>query len=188
MLQNSRIVAASTAASPTNEANNRCHVIASGSFAVIVSPIAPIRSAHQHVGWRITQDAPISRPTSFLSRPRGPTWTSRRPTRSGRLRSRWQLQWLRYACAFPSACVELGEIGLAYLRSPECEVVHRCATFFEARPRKAKKMASKRPNDDDDVGPREKGDERRSSERPVSRNSVANSMLSLILKRAPSKK
>jgi hypothetical protein len=38
MLQNSRIVAASTAASPTNEANNRCHVTASGSFAVIVSP------------------------------------------------------------------------------------------------------------------------------------------------------
>jgi hypothetical protein len=42
MLQNSRIVAASTAASPTSEANSRCHVTASGSFAVIVSPIAPI--------------------------------------------------------------------------------------------------------------------------------------------------
>src|SRR5262245_46162507 len=40
--QNSRIVAASTAASPTSEANSRCHVAASGSFAVIVSPIAPI--------------------------------------------------------------------------------------------------------------------------------------------------
>src|SRR5262245_4116732 len=35
MLQNSRIVAASTAASPTSEANSRCHVTASGSFAVI---------------------------------------------------------------------------------------------------------------------------------------------------------
>jgi hypothetical protein len=44
MLQNSRIVAASTAASPTSEANSRCHATASGSFAVIVSPIAPIRS------------------------------------------------------------------------------------------------------------------------------------------------
>jgi isocitrate/isopropylmalate dehydrogenase len=42
MLQNSRIVAASTAASPTSEANSRCHVTASGSFAVIVSPIASI--------------------------------------------------------------------------------------------------------------------------------------------------
>jgi hypothetical protein len=45
MLQNSRIVAASTAALPTSEANSRCHVTASGSFLVIVSPIAPIRSA-----------------------------------------------------------------------------------------------------------------------------------------------
>ena len=38
MLQNSRIVAASTAASPTNEANSRCHVTASGSFEVICRP------------------------------------------------------------------------------------------------------------------------------------------------------
>ena len=38
MLQNSRIVAASTAASPTSETNSRCHVTASGSFEVIVSP------------------------------------------------------------------------------------------------------------------------------------------------------
>jgi hypothetical protein len=149
MLQNSRIVAASTAASPTNEANNRCHVTASGSFAVIVSPIAPIRSAHQHVGWRITQDAPISRPTSFLSRPRGPTWTSRRPTRSGRLRPRWRLRWMCYACAFPSACVELGEMGLAYLLPPQCEVVHRCCIIFwrEGRGRQKKWQSSEAPCD-----------------------------------------
>jgi hypothetical protein len=38
MLQNSRIVAASTAASPTSEANSRCHVTASGSFEVICRP------------------------------------------------------------------------------------------------------------------------------------------------------
>jgi hypothetical protein len=38
MLQNSRMVAASTAALPTSEANSRCHETASGSFLVIVSP------------------------------------------------------------------------------------------------------------------------------------------------------
>jgi hypothetical protein len=60
MLQNSRIVAASTAASPTSEANSRCHATASGSFAVIVSPIALIRSAHQHVGWNYSGCADIA--------------------------------------------------------------------------------------------------------------------------------
>jgi hypothetical protein len=43
--------------------------------------------------------------------------------------------------AFPSACVELGAIGLASFSPPQCEVVHTCATFFETRPRKAKENA-----------------------------------------------
>src|SRR5262245_40536142 len=44
----------------------------------------------------------ILRPTSFLSRPGGPTWTSRRPTRSGQLRPPWGLRWICYAWAsFP---------------------------------------------------------------------------------------
>src|SRR5262249_43374703 len=38
--------------------------------------------------WRVTRQAAISRPNSFPSRPRGPSWTSRRPPRSGQSRPR----------------------------------------------------------------------------------------------------
>lgn len=43
--------------------------------------------------------AAISPPTSFQSRQRGPTWTSRRPTRSGQSRPRRQFRSMR-AIAF----------------------------------------------------------------------------------------
>ena len=39
---------------------------------------------------------------------------------------------------FPSACVELGEIGLTYFSRPECEALHRNAKFFEARAEEGK--------------------------------------------------
>jgi hypothetical protein len=81
----------------------------SRTISVEASAARTSSGALLHPIWRVTRQ--ISRPTSFLSRPRGPTWTSRRPTRSGQLRPRWRLRWMCYAFAFPSACVELGAIG-----------------------------------------------------------------------------
>jgi hypothetical protein len=58
---------------------------------------------------RVTRQ--ISRPISFPRSAQAPTWTLPRRTRSGQLRAPWRLRWMGYACAFPSACVQLGEIG-----------------------------------------------------------------------------
>src|SRR5262245_42271767 len=81
----------------------------------------------------------ISRPTSFPSRLGGPTWTSRRPTRSGQLRPPWRLRWICYACAFPSPAFSLAKQGLAYSSSSQCEVVHRCGKIFWREGRGGKK-------------------------------------------------
>src|SRR5262245_10734135 len=67
MLQNSRMVAASTAAAPTSEANSRCQVTASGSFEVIVAPIAPIALCHHVDQGRIGRTAPLVRPPTLLA-------------------------------------------------------------------------------------------------------------------------
>jgi hypothetical protein len=84
------------------------------------------------------------RPNSFPSRPRGPIWTSRRPTRSGQSRLRRRFPPSMRAFAFPLRRVELGEIGLAYFSPPQCEVVHRCAKFFESRAEEGKRNGNNR--------------------------------------------
>ena len=70
--------------------------------------------------------AAISPPTSFQSRQRGPTWTSRRPTRSGQSRPRRRFRSMR-AIASPLRQLSLARLGLAYfppLRDGNCEM--RC--------------------------------------------------------------
>ena len=109
----------------------------SRTISVEASAARASSGALLHPDWRVTRQ--ISRPTSFLSRPRGPTWTSRRPTRSGQLRPRWRLRWMCYACAFPSPALSLAKLDLAYFSAPQCEALHRCAKFFDARVEEGKK-------------------------------------------------
>jgi hypothetical protein len=68
--------------------------------------------------WRVTQQTAISRPNSFPSRPRGPSWTSRRPTRSGQSRPRWRFPSSMRAFASPLRRVELADRARTFFRRP----------------------------------------------------------------------
>jgi hypothetical protein len=83
--------------------------------------------------WRVTQQAAIFRPNSFPSRPRGPSWTSRRSTRSGQSRPRRRFPPSTHAFASPLRRVELADRGSHIFSPPQREVVHGCAKFFGAR-------------------------------------------------------
>ena len=85
--------------------------------------------------WRVTPQAAISRPNSFPSRPRAPSWTSRRTTRSGQSRPRRRFPLSMRAFASPLRRVELADRGSHIFSPPQREVVHKCAKFFGA-PRK----------------------------------------------------
>src|SRR5262249_12753297 len=66
--------------------------------------------------WRVTQQAVLSRPNSVASRPRGPSWTLRRPTRSGQSRPRWRFPPSMRAFASPLCRVELAEGARIFFR------------------------------------------------------------------------
>src|SRR5262245_4478917 len=81
----------------------------------------------------------ISRPTSFPSRLGGPTWTSRRPTRSGRLRPPWRLRWICYARAFPRLRSAWRNRGSHIFRRPNVRLFTDAAKFFDVRAEEAKR-------------------------------------------------
>jgi hypothetical protein len=94
----------------------------------------------QAAQWRVTQQAAISRPNP--NRPRGPSWTSRRPTRSGQSRPRRRFPPAMRAFASPR--VELADRGSHVFSPPRCEGVHRCAKFFEAKAEEGKRNGTER--------------------------------------------
>ena len=105
-----------------------------GGLGSLLGPSARSRVLPGSISqWRVTQQAAISRPNSFPSRPRGPSWTSRRPTRSGQSRPPRRFPPSMRAFASPLRRVELVDSGLHFFSPPRCEVVHGCAKFFEAR-------------------------------------------------------
>ena len=113
-----------------------------------VLDIAPRRGAVSDVvlqvsQWRVTQQAAISRPNSFPSHPRGPSWTWRRTTRSGQSRPRLRFPLSMRAFASPHVALSLPR-GSHIFSPPQREVVHKCAKFFGARAerRRAKVSAS----------------------------------------------
>jgi hypothetical protein len=88
-----------------------------------LSALSQLGKARLSPKWRVTQQAAMSRPTSFPNRPPGPTWTSQRPTRSGQSRPPRYPSIRAFASPLPR--VELAKEGLAYFSHPLCEAVHR---------------------------------------------------------------
>src|SRR6516165_11156515 len=86
-----------------------------------------------------TQQAAIFRPNSFPSRPRGPSWTSRRSTRSGQSRPQRRFPPSMRAFASPLCRGELADRGSHIFSPPQREVVHGCAKFFEATAEEGKR-------------------------------------------------
>ena len=86
--------------------------------------------------WRVTQQAAISRPNSFPSRPRGPSWTSRRTTRSGQSRPRRRFPLPMRAFASPLRRVELADRARIFFRRPNMRQFTNAQNFLQQGPRK----------------------------------------------------
>jgi hypothetical protein len=76
-----------------------------------LSALSQLGSARLSPKCRVTQQAAMSRPSSFPNRPPGPTWTSQQPTRSGQSRPQRPFPPSMRAFASPLRRVEIGEEG-----------------------------------------------------------------------------
>src|SRR5262245_32757089 len=85
--------------------------------------------------WRVTQQAAIFRPNSFPSHPRGPSWTSRRTTRSGQSRPR--RRFLPSMRAFASPYVR----SCNFFRRTDVREFTDAQNFLKQGPRKVKEIA-----------------------------------------------
>jgi hypothetical protein len=94
--------------------------------------------------WRVIQQAAISRPNSFPSRPRGPSWTSRRPTRSAQSRPRRRFPPSMRAFASPLRRVELAKRSSHIFSPPVVRLFTDAQNFLKQGPWKTKEMAMKR--------------------------------------------
>jgi len=97
--------------------------------------------------WRVIQQAAISRPNSFPSRPRGPSWTSRRPTRSAQSRPRRRFPPSMRAFASPLRRVELAKRGSHIFSPPVVRLFTDAQNFLKQGPWKTKEMAMKRASE-----------------------------------------
>src|SRR5262249_21886745 len=90
---------------------------------------------------RVTQQAAIFRPNSFPSRPRGPSWTSRRTTRSGQSRPRRRFLPSMRAFASPYVALSLPIVACTFFRRPDVREFTDAQNFLKQGPRKVKEIA-----------------------------------------------